>query len=84
MTALIGLIPFLDRLDEDDVEYMFSRAGRQTWYETLTEHPIRLKTGAPGENGSIEFVAPYQSRERPGGMAAMLEKVQSRLRGRGR
>lgn len=84
MAALTALIPFLDRFDEDDVEYMFSRAGRQTWYERLTEHPIRLKSGAPGENGRIEYVAPYQSREHAAGLAAMLEKVQSRLRGQGR
>lgn len=46
LTALQILIPFLDLLNEKDVEYIFSRRGRYSWFDDLEKRPIRLSEGA--------------------------------------
>lgn len=41
-TGLMVLIPYLDKLDPNDVEYLFSPFGRQYWHQNLEKRPIRL------------------------------------------
>jgi glycosyltransferase involved in cell wall biosynthesis len=45
-TAIQLLIPHLDLISESDVDYIFSPAGRNGWFQNLDSRPIRLK----GEN----------------------------------
>jgi glycosyltransferase involved in cell wall biosynthesis len=47
LAALTGIMPFLDKINEADVEYMFGE-GRYTWFNDLEKRPIRLKIGAKG------------------------------------
>lgn len=42
LTAFQVLIPFLDLIDERDVDYIMSRRGRYVWLERLDKHPLRL------------------------------------------
>ncbi|MBE3140735.1 MAG: hypothetical protein IMZ53_09150, partial [Thermoplasmata archaeon] len=53
IAALIGVAPFLDRLEEKDVDYILSRKGRYVWYENLKNKPIRVKDETLGHDGSI-------------------------------
>lgn len=43
LTALQLLIPYLDLISETDVDYIFSREGRNSWFLNLERRPIRLK-----------------------------------------
>jgi len=36
------IINYIDRIHPDDVNYIFSKKGRYTWFEQLEKHPIRL------------------------------------------
>ena len=36
------LINYIDRIHPDDVDYIFSKKGRYTWFENLHKRPIRL------------------------------------------
>jgi glycosyltransferase involved in cell wall biosynthesis len=52
LTALQILLPFLDMLDQRDVDYIMSRRGRYDWFRNLEKHPIKLKTGERGKSGT--------------------------------
>jgi glycosyltransferase involved in cell wall biosynthesis len=47
LTALQLLIPHLDLISESDVDYIFSPAGRNVWFQNLDSRPIRLKGANP-------------------------------------
>lgn len=36
------LIPFLDQIDDRDINYIFSKKGRYTWRENMEKRPIRI------------------------------------------
>lgn len=50
--------PFFHMLHPEDVAYIKSAYGRRHWLENLTNHQIRLKNGAVGETGRIEYTRP--------------------------
>ncbi len=54
LSALIGIIPFLDQIEEADINYIFSKVGRLTWMEKLSERPIRIKNQLPGKTGRVD------------------------------
>jgi len=54
LIALQLLIPFLDAMDNRDVEYVMSRRGRYSWFENLDRRPLRLASGCPGSAGVVE------------------------------
>ena len=81
LAALIGLIPFLELLDETDVAYILSPGGRESWYEKLSEHPLKIKSGARGEDGRIEYLRLYKREQRKRLAASLMGKVRSRLKG---
>ncbi|CAH2031076.1 glycosyltransferase family 2 protein [Trichlorobacter ammonificans] len=53
LTALQILIPFIDLIDENDVDYIMSREGRYNWFSRMKERNIRLKSGAIGNVGTV-------------------------------
>jgi glycosyltransferase involved in cell wall biosynthesis len=50
LAALTGIIPFLDIINDEDIEYIFGE-GRLTWFNDLEKRPIRLNTGEVGIKG---------------------------------
>jgi glycosyltransferase involved in cell wall biosynthesis len=36
------MINYIDQIHPDDIDYMFSKKGRYTWFNNLEKHPIRL------------------------------------------
>jgi glycosyltransferase involved in cell wall biosynthesis len=52
LVALQVLLPFIDLIVDDDVEYLMGPETRYTWFENLEVRPIRLKAGALGQTGS--------------------------------
>lgn len=42
LEVLKVLIPFLDLIDERDVNYIMGPRGRYIWFERLAKHPLRL------------------------------------------
>ena len=84
LAALVGLIPLLDLIEEQDVEYLFSRNGRYDWYENLAEHPIRVKGAKPGEDGQIRYLPAFEQQSGSAGLKPLLRKIASRIGGRRR
>ncbi|MGH7156966.1 MAG: glycosyltransferase family 2 protein [Candidatus Saccharimonadales bacterium] len=41
--ALQLLLPYIELIDQRDVDYIFSKRGRQHWFSQLDKRPIRLK-----------------------------------------
>jgi glycosyltransferase involved in cell wall biosynthesis len=50
LAALTGILPFLDIINHEDIEYIFGE-GRLTWFNDLEKRPIRLITGDAGNTG---------------------------------
>jgi glycosyltransferase involved in cell wall biosynthesis len=50
LAALTGIMPFLEMILQEDVNYMFNE-GRYNWFADLEKRPIRLKTGEQGRKG---------------------------------
>jgi len=82
LAALMGLIPLLGLIDEQDVEYLFSRDGRFAWYENLAEHPIRVKAAKPGKDGQIRYLPAFEQVSGRAGLERLLRKIVSRVGGR--
>lgn len=54
LVALQILMPYLDQIVDEDVDYIMSREGRYNWFENLDRRPLRLKAGGRGETGHID------------------------------
>jgi glycosyltransferase involved in cell wall biosynthesis len=80
LAGLIALIPFLELLEPDDVEYIFSQEGRTDWYDRLAEHPLRVIGAAPGMDGTVEYLPRYERQRRREKLVSVAQKVRSRLR----
>ena len=80
LAALVGLVPLLDLLEEEDIEYVFSKEGRYVWYDHLADHPVRVKGEVAGESGVVHTLRqPTHIRLRQ--LAALLlEKTAARMR----
>jgi len=44
LSATIAIIPFLDKIKNKDVDYIFSRRHRDNWWKLVPKRPIRLKS----------------------------------------
>ncbi|PKP56398.1 MAG: hypothetical protein CVT88_10230 [Candidatus Altiarchaeales archaeon HGW-Altiarchaeales-1] len=53
LLALQILIPFLNLINNKDVDYIMSSKGRNVWFSNMKNHPIRLKSGEIGKHGKI-------------------------------
>ena len=51
--ALQIITPYLDLLEDQDVEYITGEQGRCVWLEQLKQRPLKLKTGDEGRIGMI-------------------------------
>jgi glycosyltransferase involved in cell wall biosynthesis len=56
LRALQILIPFLDLLEDKDVDYLMSRKGRYTWFDDLDNRPIKLKGCDYGQTGQVIYL----------------------------
>lgn len=50
LAALTGIMPFLDTINDEDVEYIFGK-GRYSWFDDLEKRPIKLKRNEIGVLG---------------------------------
>jgi len=82
LAALVGLIPLLDLIEEQEVEYLFSRDGRYAWYENLAGHPIAVKAAKPGKDGQIRYLPAFEQHSGSTGLKLLLRKIVSRVGGR--
>jgi len=76
----MGLMPLLDLLVDEDVDYIFSKESRSNWLERLRERPLRVKQAQPGSTGEIRTLRRPLSWRILESAAAMLEKGAKRLR----
>jgi GT2 family glycosyltransferase len=51
LTALMLMIPYLEQLEDRDVEYLFSTRGRAAWFESLDRRPLRVRGTQTGVAG---------------------------------
>lgn len=63
------LIPFLNRIDEKDIDYIMGRKNRYKWFDHLAEHPLQIDDMPLGNNGYEEY-----------SKTPVLEKKQSSLK----
>jgi glycosyltransferase involved in cell wall biosynthesis len=71
LKALQVLLPHLDLLLDEDVEYLFSKQGRETWYGNLPRRPLRIKGQEHGEGGHVLWTRPRKR--------GLVERVRHRL-----
>lgn len=43
LTVLQIVLPYIDLLDERDIDYIMGKKGRHTWFNNLEKHPIKIK-----------------------------------------
>ncbi|HZY37886.1 MAG TPA: glycosyltransferase family 2 protein [Mucilaginibacter sp.] len=43
------IINYIDRINPEDVDYIFSKKGRYSWFDNLSKRPIRLNKGTGGD-----------------------------------
>lgn len=55
MAALTGIMPFLNQITDEDVDYIFGKETRYTWFDDLEKRPIHLKSGETG-TGALKIV----------------------------
>ena len=55
LAALCGIMPFLDLIDDRDINYIMNKRGRYKWVDNMQKRPIRLKSGKKGEDGQIIY-----------------------------
>jgi glycosyltransferase involved in cell wall biosynthesis len=79
LAALMVLVPFLDQLDPRDVDYLFSREGRYTWYSRLAERPIHVLSREAGRDGEVHLSGKYRLSEVRRTAKSMLNKIRSRI-----
>jgi hypothetical protein len=53
LAALAGLLPFLQLLEDEDVDYIMSHDFRYSWFENLATRPVRLKNQGAGRSGTM-------------------------------
>ncbi|HWD90007.1 MAG TPA: glycosyltransferase family 2 protein [Mucilaginibacter sp.] len=45
LRALQLIIPFFDEIEDESIDYIFSKRGRYSWFENLEKHPIKVSPG---------------------------------------
>ena len=53
LRALQVLLPYIDQIEDEDIEYMLSKENRLTWFSDLSTRPIRIKAQAAGKSGEL-------------------------------
>lgn len=43
LTALMIIIPFINKIKSNDIRYLMSEKGRNSWFENIHKRPLRLK-----------------------------------------
>lgn len=62
ISSLQILLPYLDRLEPEDVDYVFSNAGRKTWFTNLEKRPLRVvvqDVTSTGYHGMVKDSKPF-------------------------
>jgi glycosyltransferase involved in cell wall biosynthesis len=58
--ALRVLLPYLELLAPESIEYVFCGEGRESWFENLKERPLRLRDFKLGECGRVVWNSPVK------------------------
>ncbi len=53
LTALQIMLPFLDLLEQKDVDYIMSPEGQDIWFDNLRKRPLKVKNSDYGISGKI-------------------------------
>lgn len=73
LSALQIIIPYLNLIHPDDIDYIMSREGRLIWIEKLLERPIRTADSNIGQQA--ESITPNQLQKKPGLIHRILRKL---------
>ena len=77
LVALQILLPFIDQIAEEDVDYIMGPEGRYHWFEELEKRPVRVRGQLPNLRYQPEVIG--QSRSY-GMMGGLLQKVRHGMR----
>ena len=80
LLAIQIIIPYLGLIKDEDIDYIFSPAGRYTWFENLANRPLHIREGTIGQSGRVD----YLPRQVPGlnhsSFLAVISKISRRFR----
>ena len=69
ISALIGLLPFLELIDNSSLEYIMGKKGRYSWSNNIEKHPIKLK------NASLEILRLTYNKVKNKLMKSILNRI---------
>jgi len=53
--ACRALLPFIDLIEDESIDYILARDTRRTWFENLPTRPLRVRQGKSGIDGGVIF-----------------------------
>jgi glycosyltransferase involved in cell wall biosynthesis len=54
LKALAAILPFLDQLEEESVDYLLAKETRKSWFENLPRRPLKIKDAQTGIGGTMQ------------------------------
>jgi glycosyltransferase involved in cell wall biosynthesis len=52
-TAFQIILPFIDLINSEDIEYIMGVQGKLIWFDNMNVHPIKFKSGKIGKSGRV-------------------------------
>jgi hypothetical protein len=77
LAALQIMIPYLNLIHPEDIDYIMGNEGRLVWYEKLLDRPIRTADNRAGQQG--ESISPILPKYKPGLIHRILRKLDAMI-----
>lgn len=78
LTALQILLPYIDQLEPQSVNYALGPRGRNTWFENMDAKPIRTKSRRKGKGGVVLDSRGNKIRK-PSALQHLLARVRAKI-----
>jgi len=76
LVVLQLIIPILDRIESQDVNYIMSRRGRYTWFDNLSNRPLHFVESPIGKNGRIDYSEnPESAKKRISTLLHLIKRI---------
>jgi glycosyltransferase involved in cell wall biosynthesis len=80
LLAIQILIPYLNLINDEDIDYVFSHKGRYMWFENLANRPLRVKEGTIGHTGKVVYLLGQSLGLSGTSFSALAKKIGWRIR----
>jgi hypothetical protein len=79
LAALAAIIPFLDKLDELDINYITGK-NRLSWYDDLWKRSLKLKSGEYSKKANVGYHNNGQAIQHPRYYKSWRFKLQNKIK----